>query len=57
MKSYTGPLIIIAAALTWIGSGAFMISKHYRADDFAIWGSIASAALLLWGICLTVRNR
>ncbi len=57
MKSYTGPLIIIAAALTWIGSGAFMISKHYRADDFAIWGSIASAALLLWGIVLTVRNR
>ena len=57
MKSYTGPLIIIAAALTWIGSGAFMISKQHRADDFVIWGSIASAALLLWGIVLTVRNR
>mgnify|MGYP000866669188 FL=1 len=57
MKSYTGPLITIAAALTWIGSGAFMISKHHRADDFAIWGSLASAGLLLWGIVLTVRNR
>lgn len=57
MKSYTGPLIIIAAALTWIGSGAFMISKDSDAEDFAIGGSAASAGLLLWGIVLTVRNR
>jgi hypothetical protein len=57
MKSYTGPLIIIAAALTWIGSGLFMSSNRLMADDFAIWGSIASGGLLVWGIVLTARGR
>lgn len=57
MKSYTGPLLIVAAALVWNGSATYMASSRGRADDFAICGSIVSVALLLWGVIETIMGR
>lgn len=57
MKSYTGPLLIVAAALVWNGSATYMASSRGRADDFAIYGSIVSVALLRWGVIETIRGR
>jgi hypothetical protein len=59
MKSHslTGPLILIAAAIFWHGSGAFHAGGNRGYDSLAGAGSIAAAILFLLGFFACAASR
>ena len=48
-----GPLILVAAAIVWNGSGVFHAGGKRDYDGYAIAGCIAAGLLLLVGLALT----
>ncbi len=64
MRSLAGPLFVIAAAITWLGAGAFLtgvgqnngaISSY--AYDFSRMGVGAACILLIIGLVVSCSNR
>ena len=57
MNSTKGPLLIIAAALFWLGAAHFYsIPTHFH--EYSGNGSfIVAGALLIWGVIETIRSR
>jgi hypothetical protein len=57
MSSMRGPLLIVAAALFWMGASQFYSLPGYFNEYSGNAGFIVAGALLLWGVIETVRAR
>lgn len=53
VKSLRGPLIIVAAAVVWCGSGAFYASHRMNGDDYARVGLWIAGLLFISGLMIT----
>ena len=51
-----GPLILIAAAIIWNGSGVFHAGGKRDYDGYAIAGCIAAGVLLIAGLTISCAN-
>lgn len=57
MKSLTGPLTMIAAALIWLGSGIFHAGGKRDYAEISVTGALVACAILVIGLAFTFIDR
>lgn len=57
MRMLTGPLVMIAAAIFWLGSGLFLHERKSDTEAYMFFGGITAFIVFLVGLRMTIMDR